>query len=237
MGIYVTFYIGCLYVMLLTTVEGAEGGGERRIMHNSDIPHTTVYVTLMTPLRRFSMLDISTVGIVDAKQVGVATSRRELFRRRTTIVRYWHPLGRRAIELGNPLQGCDVHRSTRHALGACPLPVRRGGVSHLASCFGPGSIPSLRGLGVMHCLASVFSCFFFLRPYPGMFLFASSVQQLSAPLEHVRVLFVPFCVLSYLIVPSVLVVLFFVVVVFLVVVFCCAVFSCPVRWHLITYLD
>ena len=168
-GIYVTFYIGCLYVMLLTTVEGAEGGGERRIMHNSDIPHTTVYVTLMTPLRRFSMLDISTVGIVDAKQVGVATSRRELFRRRTTIVRYWHPLGRRAIELGNPLQGCDVHRSTRHALGACPLPVRRGGVSHLASCFGPGSIPSLRGFGVMHCLASVFSCFFFSVLIPVCF--------------------------------------------------------------------
>ena len=30
---YVTFYIVCLYVMLLTTVEGA---GKDRIMHNSE---------------------------------------------------------------------------------------------------------------------------------------------------------------------------------------------------------
>ena len=30
---YVTFYVGCSYVMLLTTVEEA---GKERIMHNSD---------------------------------------------------------------------------------------------------------------------------------------------------------------------------------------------------------
>ena len=79
------------------------------------MPFTTtngVYHT-HTPLGRFSMVDISTVGIhsVGVKKVSVGNISQIAFRRRSTsIVRYWHPLGcRRAIELGKtPHQGCVI---------------------------------------------------------------------------------------------------------------------------------
>ena len=70
-----------------------------------------------TALRRFSMLDISRVGIVPgAKNAGVGIMSRRAFRRR--MARSWHPLGRRAIELGQPPQGggdnCDLRRRMRY---------------------------------------------------------------------------------------------------------------------------
>ena len=76
-------------------------------LHGS-VPYTTASI-YHTPLGRFSMLDISTaVGIVSVpKEIGVGNISPRAFRRR--IVRYWHPLGCRAIELGKPPQGvCDV---------------------------------------------------------------------------------------------------------------------------------
>ena len=57
------------------------------------------------PLGRFSMVDVSTVvGIVsEPKMVGVRNISSRAFRRH--IVRYWHPLGCRAIGLAKPPQG------------------------------------------------------------------------------------------------------------------------------------
>ena len=62
------------------------------------------------PPGRFSMVDISTVGIVPVPNtVGVGkTCRRELSE--DLSVRYWHPLACRAIELGKPPPGvCGTH--------------------------------------------------------------------------------------------------------------------------------
>ena len=76
------------------------------------LPHTTtVCITFHTPLGRFSMLDISTVGIVSVpKKVGVGNVSPRAFRRR--IVRYWHTLGCRAIELGKYTVVYGVARCT-----------------------------------------------------------------------------------------------------------------------------
>ena len=61
---------------------------------------------------------------VDAKPVGVRNISPRAFRRR--IVRYWHPLGRRAIELGKPPRGgVDLHRGgTRRFRSTVFFPVR-----------------------------------------------------------------------------------------------------------------
>ena len=62
-----------------------------------------------TPLGRISTVDISTaVGIVPVpKEVGIRNVSPRAFRKR--IVRYWLPLGCRAIELETPLQGGVIH--------------------------------------------------------------------------------------------------------------------------------
>ena len=67
------------------------------------------------PLGRFSMVDISTVGIVSVpKRSALKSSRRELseyvsFGIGSVLVRYWHPLGCRAVEFGKPPQRCVMY--------------------------------------------------------------------------------------------------------------------------------
>ena len=88
---------------------------------------STVYVILGAHLlydgvhhtllgRDFSMLDISTLGRVPVpkKRLALQTSGREPSED-VCIVRYWHLLGRRAIELGKLAQwgGGDMHRRGR----------------------------------------------------------------------------------------------------------------------------
>ena len=56
-----------------------------------------------TPGSIFHGRYLHTWNSIGAEKVGVENLSRRAFRRR--IVRYWHPLGCRAIELGKPLQG------------------------------------------------------------------------------------------------------------------------------------
>ena len=64
------------------------------------------------PLGRFSTVDISTVGIVSVpKNVGFGSISPKAFRRR--MVRYWHPLGCRAIELEKPPKGGVIYAVRR----------------------------------------------------------------------------------------------------------------------------
>ena len=68
--------------------------------------HTMTLSHCHTPLGQFPVVDISTaVGIVSAqKTVGVGKLSARAFARR--IVRCWHGLGYRAIDLGKTPQGC-----------------------------------------------------------------------------------------------------------------------------------
>ena len=63
---------------------------------------TTVFTCNPTPLGGCSMVDISTVGVVPVPDKSAPEkSRGELSERHRRVVRYWHPFGRRAIELRN----------------------------------------------------------------------------------------------------------------------------------------
>ena len=78
-----------------------------------DLPYTTGDIT--PPWADFSMVDISTVGTVPVpKTSALETSRRELSED-VSIVRYGHPLGCRAIELGKLPQGGAIHRGMRYS--------------------------------------------------------------------------------------------------------------------------
>ena len=73
---------------------------------SSQLPYTAVHITLSYPLGPISharYLD-SSWNSVGAEKVGVVNISSGAFRRRR-VVRYWHPLGRRAIELRKPPQG------------------------------------------------------------------------------------------------------------------------------------
>ena len=97
-------------------------------------PHPTavydgVYHT-HTLLGRFSMVDISTVGMVGIvsvlKRSALDISRRA-FRRR--LVRYWHPLGSRSIRLGKlPQGGCD--KTPSYTVRHSRYPTRREPQTH-----------------------------------------------------------------------------------------------------------
>ena len=86
-----------------------------------ELPYTMVGV-YHTPLGRFSMLDISTTGVLPVPEnVGVGNVLPRAFRRRS--VRHWHSLGR-AFELGKSPHGvCDINRPIQHIMtgssGSC----------------------------------------------------------------------------------------------------------------------
>ena len=83
-----------------------EGSGRKRAQTTKQVNYRTIRCTPHTPGPIF-MVDISTVGIVSAKTVGVGNISPRPWRKR--IVRYWHPLGCRAIGLGKPPQGCVTY--------------------------------------------------------------------------------------------------------------------------------
>ena len=71
------------------------------------LPYTTIcMICIRPPWADFSMIDTSTVGKVSVARGSISL---RAFRRRADSVRYWHPLGCQAIELGKPPQGCVVH--------------------------------------------------------------------------------------------------------------------------------
>ena len=75
------------------------------------VPYTTVCIT-HPPGPFFHDQHLHSWNSVDAKNVGVGNISPRALRRR--IVRDWHPLGCRAIELGKPPRGrCDIHRPIR----------------------------------------------------------------------------------------------------------------------------
>ena len=71
------------------------------------------------------MVDVSAVGAVSVpKEVGVGRMTRRTFRRRK--VRYPHPLGCQAIDLGKPPQWCAMNTAVVHGrrVGGCARGVK-----------------------------------------------------------------------------------------------------------------
>ena len=80
-----------------------------------------MYVT--HPLGRFSMLDMSAVGVVSVpKRLTLATSLADSFPKTVRIARCWHPvLVCRATELGKTApEGCSMFYTLFVAYGAVP---------------------------------------------------------------------------------------------------------------------